>query len=189
MAVQAGNLKKGEFIMYQGDIWQVQKTEFYSPGKGSALMRTKIKNVSSGKTIDYTFKSNEFVDTVEVNSIEMQYLYKDAENAIFMDQQSYNQYEVPLDMVGDIIQFFKEGETMYVYVNEEKPLSVRPPASVTLKITQTDDAARGDTVGNAKKEAEVETGAKVMVPLFIKQGEVITINPETGEYTGRASQG
>lgn len=188
MAVQAGNLKKGEFIIYQSDIWQVQKTEFYSPGKGAALMRTKIKNVSSGKTVDYTFKSNEFIETVDVTSIEMQYLYKDAENAIFMDQQSYNQYEVPLEMVGDIIQFFKEGEVMYVYVHDEKPLSVRPPASVVLKIIQTDDAARGDTVGNAKKEAELETGAKVMVPLFIKQGEVITINPETGEYTGRASQ-
>lgn len=188
MAVQAGNLKKGEFIIYQNDIWQVQKSEFYSPGKGSALMRSKIKNVNSGKTIDYTFKSNESVETVEVNSIEMQYLYKDAENAIFMDQQTFNQYDVPLEIVGDVIDYFKEGETMYIYMHDEKALSVSPPASVQLKIVQTDDAARGDTVGNAKKEAELETGAKVMVPLFIKQGEVITVNPETGEYTGRASQ-
>jgi len=188
MSVQAGNLKKGEFIIYQNDVWQVQKSEFYSPGKGAALMRSKIKNVNSGKTIDYTFKSNESIETVDVSSVEMQYLYKDAETAYFMHQQTFNQYEVPLEMVGDIVQFFKEGETMYVYVHDEKPLSVMPPASVQLKIIQTDDAARGDTVGNAKKEAEVETGAKVMVPLFIKQGEIITINPETGEYTGRASQ-
>jgi elongation factor P len=187
MSVQAGNLKKGEFINYQGDIWHVQKTEFYSPGKGSALMRTKIKNVSSGKTIDYTFKSNEMVETVEVTSVEMQYLYKDAENAIFMDQQNFNQYEVPLEMVGDIVKFFKEGETMYVYVHDEKPLSVRPPASVTLQVTHAEDAAKGDTVGNAKKEAELETGAKVMVPLFIKVGEKITLNPETGEYAGRSN--
>ncbi|MBP9691111.1 elongation factor P [Candidatus Woesebacteria bacterium] len=188
MAVQAGNLKKGEFIIYQNDIWQVQKSEFYSPGKGAALMRSKIKNVNSGKTIDYTFKSNESVETVDVTSVEMQYLYKDGENAFFMDQQSYNQYEVSLEMIGDVIQYFKEGELMYVYVHDEKPISVKPPASVQLKIIQTDSAARGDTVGNAKKEAEVETGAKVMVPLFIKQGEVITVNPETGEYTGRATQ-
>lgn len=186
MAVQAGNLKKGEFIQYQGDIWQVQKTEFYSPGKGSALMRTKIKNVSSGKTLDYTFKSNESVETVEVTSVEMQYLYQDATHAFFMDSRTYNQYEVPLDVVGDTIQFFKEGETMYVFVHDDKPLSVRPPVSITLLVTESEDAAKGDTVSGAKKEAVLETGAKIMVPLFIKKGERITVNPETGEYTGRA---
>ncbi len=189
MSVQAGNLKKGEFIIYQNDIWQVQKTEFYSPGKGAALMRSKLKNVTSGKTIDYAFKSNESVETVEVTSIEMQYLYKDTENAFFMDQQTYNQYEVPLVMVGDIIHYFKEGETMYIYVHNDKPISVRPPVSVTLKVVESEDAARGDTVGGAKKEAILETGAKVMVPLFIKQNELITVNPETGEYTGRANSG
>ena len=182
----AANLKKGAFIRYQNDIWQLQKTEFYSPGKGSALMRTKIKNVSNGKTINYTFKSQEDVETVEVSSSEMQYLYKDSERAFFMDNQSYEQLSLPLSGIGDVIHFFKEGETMFVYVYNGKPLSIRPPASVQLKITQTENAARGDTVSNAKKEAIVETGAKIMVPLFIKQGETISINPETGEYTGRA---
>lgn len=185
MAVQAGNLKKGEFILYQGEIWQVQKTEFYSPGKGSALMRTKIKNVASGKGLDYTFKSNESVDTVEVNSVEMQYLYKDADSAYFMDERTYNQYTVPLAVVGDIIEFFKEGEKMYVYLHDDKPLSIRPPVSVTLKVVQTEEAVKGDTVSGAKKEAELETGAKIMVPLFIKNGDIISINPETHEYTGR----
>src|SRR3989344_4661997 len=105
MSTYAGNIKKGEFIMYQGEIWQIQKTEFYSPGKGSALMRTKIKNVKSGKNIDYTFKSSESVDTVEVNSVEMQYLYKDQEYAYFMDERSYNQYQVPLAVVGRDLKF------------------------------------------------------------------------------------
>lgn len=188
MSQQAGNLKKGEFIKHQGDIWYVQKTEFYSPGKGSALMRTKIKNVNSGKIIDYTFKSNESIETVEVNSVEMQYLYKDAQNAVFMDQQTFAQYEVPLDMIGSVIDYIKEGESMYVYIHDEKPLNVNPPASVRLKIIETTEAAKGDTVGNAKKEATVETGAQVMVPLFIKKGEIITVNPETAEYTGRANE-
>ncbi len=187
-SVYAGNLKKGEFIIYQGDIWQVQKTEFYSPGKGSALMRTKIKNVVSGKNIDYTFKSSESVETVEVNSIEMQYLYHDAEYAYFMDQRSYNQYQVPLSVIGDVIEFIKEGDNIFVYVHDEKPLSIRAPLSVTLKITATEDAVKGDTVSGAKKEATLETGAKVMVPLFIKVGEKISINPETREYTGRQSE-
>lgn len=174
-------------MKYQGDIWQIQKTEFYSPGKGSALMRTKIKNVSSGKTIDYTFKSNESVETVEVNSVEMQYLYKDGEQAYFMNQQTFEQVGVSLDLIGDIIRFFKEGETMFVYMDGDTALSIRPPASVQLKVVQTEDAAKGDTVSGAKKEAELETGVTVLVPLFIKKGETITVNPETGSYTGRAA--
>ena len=148
-------------------------------------MRTKIKNVASGKGLDYTFKSNESVETVEVNSIEMQYLYKDQKSAYFMDERNYNQYTVPLAVVGDVIEFFKEGEKMYVYLHDDKPLSIRPPVSVTLKVVQTEDAVKGDTVSGAKKEAELETGAKVMVPLFIKNGDMISINPETHEYTGR----
>lgn len=186
MAGQAGNLKKGECINYLGEIWQVQKTEFYSPGKGSALMRTKLKNIISGKTIDYSFKSNEYVETVDVGSAEMQYLYHDRDIAYFMDNSSFQQFEVPLSVIGDIIKYFKEGESMYVYVHDDKALNIRPPASVTLKVVQTEDAAKGDTVSGAKKEAELETGAIVMVPLFIKKGEVIMLNPETGEYSGRA---
>jgi len=106
----AANLKKGAFIRYQNDIWQLQKTEFYSPGKGSALMRTKIKNVSNGKTINYTFKSQEDVETVEVSSSEMQYLYKDSERAFFMDNQSYEQLSLPLSGIGDVIIFLKKGK-------------------------------------------------------------------------------
>jgi len=171
--------------MYQGEIWQIQKTEFYSPGKGSALMRTKIKNVKSGKNIDYTFKSSESVDTVEVNSVEMQYLYKDQEFVYFMDERSYNQYQVPLAVVGSVIEYFKEGLKMFVYLYNDEPLSIRAPLSVTLKVVSTESAVKGDTVSGAKKEAELETGVKVMVPLFIKTGEMISVNPETGEYTGR----
>ena len=183
--ISAGNLKKGEFIIYQNETWQLQKAEFYSPGKGSALMRAKIKNVISGKNIDYTFKSSEYVETIEVESVEMQYLYKDNENAYYMDERTYNQYTVPLAVIGEAINFFKEGEKMFVYIHDDQPLSVRAPLSVTLKIVQTEDAVKGDTVSGAKKEAELETGVKVMVPLFIKVGEKISVNPETGQYTGR----
>src|SRR5690348_6782503 len=105
MSTNAGNLKKGEFIEYQGDVWQIQKAEFYSPGKGSALMKTRIKNMASGKNVDYTYKSNETIETLEVASIEMQYLYKDSESLYFMDERTYNQYRVPLEMVGDVANF------------------------------------------------------------------------------------
>jgi len=185
MKINAGNLKKGDFVHYQNEIWQVMKADFYSPGKGSALMKAKIKNIISGKNIDYTFKSNESVETLDVTSTEMQYLYADNENAYFMDERSYEQYHIPLEVVGDVYKYLKEGTKHFIYLYQDKPLTMRPPASVKLKVTEAEDAAKGDTVGGVKKLVTLETGATVMVPIFVKVGETISINPETGEYTGR----
>ncbi len=185
MKTNAGNLKKGDFIYYNSEIWQVQKAEFYSPGKGSALMKTRIKNIKSGKNIEYVFKSNEEVETLEVQSIEMQYLYHDNENLYFMDEKTYNQYTLPINIVGDVYKYFKESEKMYVYLHNNQALTVRPPLNVKLKVVEAADAVKGDTVTGAKKPVKVETGATVYVPLFIKIGDIININPETGEYTGR----
>ncbi|MDH7476482.1 MAG: elongation factor P [Microgenomates group bacterium] len=186
MKTNAGNLKKGEFVYHQGEIWQIQKAEFYSPGKGSALMKTRLKNLHSGKNIDYTFKSNEPVELVEVESVEMQFLYKDESNLYFMDEKSYNQYSLPISVVGDTSFYLKEGDKYYVYLQNEKPLNIKPPLSVKLKIIETEEAIKGDTVTGAKKPAKLETGVVVMVPLFVKKGDIISVNPETGEYTGRA---
>ncbi len=185
MKINAGNLKKGDFIQYQNDIWQVQKAEFYSPGKGSALMKAKIKNIVSAKNVDYAFKSNETVDTLEVSSVEMQYLYADPEYLYFMDERSYEQYQIPVNLVGDLARYLKEGTKHFVYLYNDNPLIIRPPMSVKLKVIETEEAAKGDTVSGAKKTAKLETGVMVNVPLFVKVGEVISVNPETGEYTGR----
>ena len=185
MRINAGNLKKGEFVYHGGEIWQVQRADFYSPGKGSALMKARIKNLISGKNIEYAYKSNEQVEILDVSSVEMQYLYKDNENLYFMDERNYNQFSIPISVVGDVSRFFKEGEKMYVYLHDDKPLSVRPPLSVKLKVVDSENAVKGDTVTGAKKPVRVETGVTVMVPLFVKVGETITVNPETGEYTGR----
>ena len=185
MRTNAGNLKKGEFVFYQNEIWQAMKAEFYSPGKGSALMRVKLKNVITGKNIDFTYKSNEQVETVDVESVEMQYLYKDNENLYFMNERNYNQYTIPRSVVGSVADFLKDGERYFVYLYNDKPLTMRPPMSVRLKIVETEDAAKGDTVSGAKKPAKVETGVTVMVPIFVKVGDTITINPETGAYGER----
>ncbi|MEO6508358.1 MAG: elongation factor P [Patescibacteria group bacterium] len=185
MRINAGNLKKGEFVHYQNEIWQVMKADFYSPGKGSALMKAKIKNILSGKNVDYAFKSNEQVETLDVTSIEMQYLYADKENAYFMNERSYEQYELSLSVVGDIYRYLKEGTKHFVYMYQDKPLTMRPPMSVKLKVIEAEDAAKGDTVSNVKKSVKLETGVIVMAPIFVKVGEVISVNPETGEYTGR----
>jgi elongation factor P len=186
MKINAGNLKKGDFIFYQNQIWQVQKADFYSPGKGAALMKTRLKNLISGKNIEYIYKSNEQVEILEVISIEMQYLYKDNENLYFMNEKNFNQYSIPLKSIGNIANFLKEGMKVYVYLHDDKPLTIRPPLSVKLKVVKTEGAVKGDTVSGAKKPAELETGVTVMVPLFIKTGETVIINPETEEYVGRA---
>lgn len=185
MYTNAGSLKKGEFVRHLDEIWQVQRADFYSPGKGSALMKARIKNLMTGKNLDYAYKSNEQVETLDVESIEMQYLYKDNENLYFMDERTYNQFFVSQSAVGNVSRFFKEGEKMYVYMFDDKPLTIRPPMSVKLKVIEAADAAKGDTVSGAKKSVTVETGATVLVPIFVKVGETISINPETGEYTGR----
>ena len=181
----AGNLKKGEFIRYQNDIWQVQKAEFYSPGKGSALMKAKIKNVNSGKNIDYTFKSNEEVDVVQVESIELQFLYKDEQTLHFMNERDYHQYEIPISIVGEAAEFMKDGEKYFVYLLNDKPLNIRPPMSIRLKVLETEASIKGDTVTGAKKPAKLETGVTVLVPLFVKVGDTVIVNPETGQYVGR----
>ncbi len=185
MKTNAGNLKKGDFVYHQGEIWQVQKADFYSPGKGNALMKTRIKNLVSGKNIEYTYKSAEQVKTLDVESIEMQYLYKDHESCYFMNNRTYNQYAVPLGVVGSVADFFKEGDKMYIYLHDEKPLTIRAPLSVRLKVVETENAVKGDTVSGAKKSVKLETGTSVLAPIFIKVGDIITVNPETGEYTGR----
>lgn len=174
--------------MYQQEIWQIQKAEFYSPGKGAALMKTRIKNVISGKNLDFTFKSGESVETLDVSSIEMQYLYKDSDSYYFMEERSYNQYAVPISVVGSFGKFFKEGNKYFVFVYNEKAISVRPPMSVKFRVIETEDAAKGDTVSGAKKPAKVETGVSVMVPLFVKVGDMIVVNPETGEYVERVKE-
>lgn len=187
MKTNAGNLKKGEFVKHLGEMWQVQKADFYSPGKGSALMKSRLKNVMNGKNVEYTYKSQEMVETLEVESVEMQYLYKDGDNAYFMNERTYNQYQLPLAVVGNMIGFMKEGTKQYVYVYDEQALTLRPSLSERLKIVETEDAVKGDTVSGAKKIAKLETGATVMVPLFVKVGEIVIVNPETGEYVGRES--
>lgn len=188
MRINAGNLKKGDFISYQNNVWQIQKAEFYSPGKGSALMKTKIKNSQTGKVIDLTFKSNEEVERLDVETRELIYLYGDEELLYFMDGRSFEQFSLKKEIVGEIAKFLKENSKIYGLILNERLLNIRPPMSVTLKVEKTEEAIKGDTVTGAKKEAIIETGAKIMVPLFIKAGDLITINPETGEYTGKVNQ-
>lgn len=185
MRTNAGNIKKGDYIIHQNEIWQVQKAEFSFQGRGMAVVRIKAKSVSSGKNVDLTQKSVDSLELADVETIQMQYLYNDGQELHFMNEKTYNQVGVPTSQVGDLTKLLKPGEKYYVIMYSDKALNIRPPASVRLKVTEAADAVKGDTVSGAKKQATVETGVNIQVPLFIKKGDTIAINPETGQYVER----
>lgn len=186
--VEAVKLKKGDYILFNNNVNKVLRTEFYNPGKGSALMKVRIQDVLSGKAVDFTYKSAEMVETVDVSSARVQYLYKDNENFFFMDNKSFEQYEMPLELLGKAGDFLKEGEEYHVYLYEGRPIDLNFGGSITLKVTMTEDVVAGNTATNITKPATLETGAEVRVPPFIRIGDMVSINPETGEYRGRVNE-
>lgn len=182
-----GNIKKGQYIIFHGEPHQVMSADFVSPGKGSAFTRSRLKGIRSGSTVDFTFKTTEKVEIADVESVEMQYIYFDGTNYVFMNPRTYDQMEVPAELVGDYAKFFKEEIICYIQLFNEKPIGVFPPKKMTLKVTYTEDATAGDRANAPKKPATVETGAEIMVPLFVKQGDMVIIDTETGEYVSRAN--
>lgn len=185
MQISASNLRRKEYIKFRDGIYQVLFAEFYHPGKGRTVMRTKLRSIATGKAIDQVFSSNDSIESADVQSVPAQFLYNQHDVLVFMDEINYEQYEVPVLLAEDIAGLLKEGQSMYVLLHEGKPIGVIPPKKVVLKVVEADDAVKGDTATNAKKSVKVETGASILVPLFIKTGDTIVINPETGEYTGR----
>lgn len=185
--ISAGSIRKGMYIIYKGEPCLVTKTDFMSPGKGSAVMRVRYKSIKTGTTQEFTHKSNETVEEVEVNSIEMQFLYADDTEAVFMDNRTFEQVGVPLPMVEDALELLTSDASVYVLLYEEKAIGVRLPPKVTLKVTYAEDATGGNTVGQAKKNAELETGAKILVPVFVKTGDSIIVDTDTKTYVSRAN--
>jgi len=180
------DLKKGECLIFRDQPHLITDKFFVSPGKGSAFYRTKLKNLTNNTVIDFTFKSNEMVEAAPIETIESQYLYRENENLVFINPRNYDQYALTLERVGNFFKLMKEGEIYQLLVLEDKAVALRPPLKVRLKVTHAEPGARGNTVAGATKEAEVETGYKLQVPLFIKEGETIAINVEGGSYVERA---
>jgi elongation factor P len=180
-------IKNGIFMMFNDAICLVVDFQHVNPGKGSAFVRTRLKNVQTGKVIEHTYKAGEAIEVVELEHMNMQYLYKDSEYYYFMDNRNYEQHQISEGMLGEKGEYLKEGQEVVVLLHEGIPLSVDLPKKITLKVTETMDAVRGDTSGGrVLKEATVETGMKVQVPLFIKEGDMIVLNTETAEYVERA---
>ncbi|KXK12059.1 MAG: Elongation factor P [Microgenomates bacterium OLB23] len=186
MKVTASSLKKGDFVELNGSIFTVVKFEHNFHGRGSANIRIKVKNVATGGTTENTFKPDNLIEQISVESTLMQFLFAGSDTLTFMNEQTYEQFELDKDLVGEFLPYLKEGQQMYVLFHNDKALAVRPPQSVRLQVIEAEDAVKGDTATNAKKPVTLETGAVVYVPLFIKKGEVITIDPETGSYIERA---
>lgn len=169
-----------------GDIWSILDFQHVKMGRGGAIVRTRLKNLQTGRVLEKTFRSGEKVDDVMVVKKPMQYLYKDGDNFVFMDQETYEQLHVSPAIVGASAKFLKEGETTSLALHDEKPVYLEMPVAVELRITQTDPGLKGDTASGGGKPATLETGAVVNVPLFLSEGDVIKVDTRSGEYMERA---
>jgi elongation factor P len=181
------DLKNGLVLNLDGQLWTVVDFQHVKPGKGGAFVRTRLKNVLSGKVVDKTFNAGVKVDTATVDRREMTYLYRDGNDFVFMDTQSYDQLHVPQSVVGDAERFMLENQDAIVGLHEGTPLFVELPASVVLSIEYTEPGLQGDRSSGGTKPARLETGFEIQVPLFITTGEKVKVDTRDGSYLGRAS--
>jgi elongation factor P len=180
------DLKNGMTLSIDGQLWNVVDFQHVKPGKGGAFVRTRLKSVLTGKVVDRTFNAGVRVDVANVDRREMQYLYREGEDFVFMDTQDYDQPRIPADTVGDAASYLLEEQMVVVAFNDGVPLYVEMPAAVELTVSQTDPGLQGDRSTGGTKPATLQTGAQIQVPLFITAGEKIRVDTRTGEYLGRA---
>ena len=181
------DLKNGLVLNIDGQLWSVVEFQHVKPGKGGAFVRTKLKNVLSGKVVDKTFNAGTKVETANVDKRDMQYLYKDGTDFIFMDTSSYEQMPVSETTVGDSANFLLENQQAMVATHEGNPLYVELPPSVVLTITYTEPGLQGDRSTGGTKPATVETGAEIQVPLFLETGTKVKVDTRDGSYLGRVN--
>ena len=181
------DLKNGMTLNLDGQLWNVIEFQHVKPGKGGAFVRTKMRSVLSGKVVEKTFNAGVKVEVAQVDKRDMQYLYKDGEDFMFMDSTNYDQISISKQTVGDAVDYLLENADVIVAMHEGNPLFIELPASVELKITYTEPGIQGDRSSGGTKPATVETGITVQVPLFIKQDEKVLVNTRTGAYLGRAN--
>ena len=181
------DLKNGMTLNLDGQLWNVIEFQHVKPGKGGAFVRTKMRSVLSGKVVEKTFNAGVKVEVASVEKRNMQYLYRDSEDFMFMDSTNYDQISISKQTVGDAVDYLLENADVVVAMHEGNPLFIELPASVELKITYTEPGLQGDRSSGGTKPATVETGITVQVPLFIKQDEVVLVDTRTGAYLGRAN--
>ena len=183
--ISAGDFRNGMTIEVDGNIYQIIEFQHVKPGKGAAFVRTKLKNIVNGGVVEKTFRPTEKCPQARIDRKDMQYLYSDGELYNFMDVESFEQIALNQDEIGDAMKFVKENEMVKICSHNGNVFAVEPPLFVELEITETEPGFKGDTATGATKPATVETGAQVLVPLFVNQGDKIKIDTRTGEYLSR----
>ena len=184
--ISAGDFRNGVTFEYDGSVYQIIEFQHVKPGKGAAFVRTKIKNVISGGVVEKTFSPTDKMPKAHIERKDMEYLYTDGDLFYFMDPETYEQLPVSADQIGDALKFVKENMQVKILSFKGNIFGIEPPNFVELVITETEPGFAGNTATGATKPATLETGATVMVPLFIDNGETIKVDTRTGEYMGRA---
>jgi elongation factor P len=185
MAVSTNNLKNGMAISYDNKTWVIVEFQHVKPGKGGAFVRTKLKEIKSGRVVDITFRGGEKLEDVRLEQKNVQYLYNDGDAYHFMDTETYDQFDLQKDFIGEAGKWLKENDTATIQIAGGEMIGVEPPMFVDLEITETDPGFKGDTVQGGTKPATLETGAVVQVPMFINVGEKIRVDTRDGHYITR----
>lgn len=183
----SNDIKNGSVLKLEGQLWNTQEFQHVKPGKGGAFIRTKLKNLTSGKVVDKTFNAGAKVEFATVDRSDYQYLYQDGEDFVFMDLRDYDQILVPTTVVGDAANFMLEAQQVTIALHEGTPLYLDMPPSVTLEITYTEPGLQGDRSNAGTKSATLETGHEIQVPLFVDQGTKVKVDTRTSEYLGRVN--
>ncbi len=184
--VSTNQFKNGMHIELDGSPWRIVEFQHVKPGKGGAFVRTKLKSLDSGSTVDKTFRAGEKFARVHTETKNAQYLYDSGDEVVFMDEQTFEQMSLPRASVAEALDFLQPSSTVQLLTVDGRPSGVQLPASVELAVEETEPGVRGDTVTNVTKPAKLETGAIVQVPLFVNQGERVKVDTRSGAYMSRA---
>lgn len=179
------DFKKGLKIEIDGTPFEIVEFQHFKPGKGGAMIRTKLRNILNGRVVDNTFRSGEKVGQPDMEHREMQYLYREGEDLVFMDLTTYEQLHVHAEFTGGKDGYLKESQLVQVQLYNGDPIDIDLPVSIVFEVTQTEPGAKGDTVSNVTKPATIETGKTVQVPIFINIGDKIKVDTRSGDYLGR----
>lgn len=182
------DFRKGIKVQIDGDPYLMIECNFVKPGKGQALYKCKLRNLIRNTVLDRTYKSGDSLDAADVTEIQAQFLYRQMDQFVFMDNASYEQYELTADQVDDAWKYLKEGMVCSMVLFNAKPISVTPPNHVVLKIEYCEPGVRGNTATNVTKPVKVETGAEIQAPSFVEMGELIKVDTRTGEYLERVKE-
>jgi len=188
MALSITNLKKGVLFQMDGIPYRVVDYNQKVMGRGGSIVNVRIKSVLDGKVLDKTFKGNETVDSASVTNQAAQYLYSDGDTFHFMNPETFEQFEIAADLVGDGAGYMKEGDEIQLQFFDERVINVELPKNVALLVTYAEDVVKGDTTSNVQKDATLETGITIKVPAFIKQGDLISVDTATGAYRERVKE-